>query len=52
VRWDELPGLESGAHWTVRTVHERLDEGNAPWAEYKRSSVLPTAAMKTLGFQP
>ncbi|WP_427914734.1 DNA ligase D [Ramlibacter sp. MMS24-I3-19] len=52
VRWDELPGLKSGAHWTVRTVHERLDEGNRPWADYERSSVLPTAAMTTLGFQP
>ena len=52
VRWDELQGLKSGAHWTVRTVHERLDEGNAPWADYRRSSVVPTAAMKKLGFQP
>jgi bifunctional non-homologous end joining protein LigD len=52
VRWEELQGLKGGAHWTVRTVHERLDEGNAPWDGYERSSVAPLAAMKKLGFQP
>ena len=52
VRWEELQGLKSGAHWTVRSVHERLDEGNSPWDGYQRSSVAPDAAMKKLGFQP
>ncbi|HSV34057.1 MAG TPA: DNA ligase D, partial [Ramlibacter sp.] len=33
VRWDELDALKSGAHWTVRSVHTRLDEGNQPWAD-------------------
>ncbi|MEO5672184.1 MAG: non-homologous end-joining DNA ligase, partial [Ramlibacter sp.] len=27
VRWDELAGLQGGAHWTVGTVHTRLNEG-------------------------
>jgi len=49
VRWDELEGLESGAHWTVRSVHARLDEGNEPWADYGARRVALGAAMKALG---
>jgi bifunctional non-homologous end joining protein LigD len=52
VRWDELPGLSGGAHWTVGTVHERLDEGNAPWEGYEASSAPLARAMKALGFRP
>jgi bifunctional non-homologous end joining protein LigD len=52
VRWDELPGLKSGAHWTVRTVHTRLDEGNAPWDDYEKSRATLGAAMNKLGFKP
>lgn len=51
VRWDELPALKGGAHWTVATVHQRLDQGNAPWADYEKSRVTLRAAMKKLGFQ-
>ncbi|NPC55883.1 DNA ligase D [Caenimonas soli] len=51
VRWDELEGLKSGAHWTVGTVHTRLDEGNAPWSEYEASRTGLAAAMKALGFK-
>jgi bifunctional non-homologous end joining protein LigD len=50
VRWEELKSLKSGAHWTVTSVHTRLDEGNEPWAEYEKSRVMLTAAMKKLGF--
>jgi len=52
VRWDELPALKSGAHWTVATVHTRLDQGNAPWDDYEASRVTLAAAMKKLGFAP
>jgi bifunctional non-homologous end joining protein LigD len=52
VRWDELPALKGGAHWTVTTVHTRLDQGNAPWADYEASRVTLQAAMKKLGFAP
>jgi bifunctional non-homologous end joining protein LigD len=52
VRWDELPQLKSGSQWTVKTVHTRLDEGNAPWADYDKSATTLTQAMKTLGFRP
>jgi bifunctional non-homologous end joining protein LigD len=52
VRWEELSSLTSGAHWTVRTVRERLGEGNAPWADYEKSATTLTKAMKVLGFKP
>jgi bifunctional non-homologous end joining protein LigD len=51
VRWDELSGLKSGAHWTVATVHQRLDQGNAPWADYAGSRAGLSQAMKKLGFK-
>ncbi|GAB3773060.1 DNA ligase D [Ramlibacter monticola] len=51
VRWDELPALKSGAHWTVGTAHNRLDQGNAPWADYEGSRTSLAAAMKKLGFE-
>jgi len=52
VRWEELPELTSGAHWTVSSVQERLAEGNAPWADYARSATTLAKAMKALGFKP
>jgi bifunctional non-homologous end joining protein LigD len=51
VGWDELMSLESGAHWTVTTVRERLATGNAPWAAYAASAKPLTAAIKVLGFK-
>jgi bifunctional non-homologous end joining protein LigD len=51
VRWDELEGLTSGAHWTVRTVHQRLDQGNSPWSNYDASRNALAAPMKALGFR-
>jgi bifunctional non-homologous end joining protein LigD len=51
VRWDELAGLEGGAHWSVATVGQRLEQGNTPWQDYEASRAPLAAAMKTLGFQ-
>jgi bifunctional non-homologous end joining protein LigD len=51
VGWDELDGLRSGSHWTVATVHERLDRGNDPWSDYENSRTGLAAAMKKLGFE-
>jgi len=51
VRWSELASLKGGAHWTVATVHERLDEGNEPWADYDSKRATLTAAMKAIGFR-
>ncbi len=50
VRWDELDGLRGGDHWSVGTVHTRLDQGNAPWDAYEAGRSGLAAAMKTLGF--
>jgi bifunctional non-homologous end joining protein LigD len=50
VRWDELASLKGGAHWTVATAHERLDEGNDPWSDYEASRASLQGAMKKLGF--
>jgi len=51
VRWDELASLKGGAHWTVATVHQRLDEGNEPWAGYEGKRATLSHAMKTLGMK-
>jgi bifunctional non-homologous end joining protein LigD len=51
VRWDELGRLKGGAHWTVGTVHTRLDQGNAPWSDYESSRTPLGAAMRKLGFE-
>ena len=51
VRWDELQSLKGGTHWTVATVHQRLDEGNAPWDAYEKSRTTLASAMKALGFE-
>jgi bifunctional non-homologous end joining protein LigD len=50
VRWDELDQLKGGDHWTVGTVHTRLDQGNTPWDEYESSRKGLAGAMKVLGF--
>lgn len=50
VRWDELGTLKGGNHWTIRSAHSRLDEGNAPWDGYARSARSLNAAMKKLGY--
>lgn len=51
VQWEELEGLKGGSHWSVATVHTRLDQGNAPWNDYEASRTGLSAAMKALGFQ-
>jgi bifunctional non-homologous end joining protein LigD len=51
VRWDELEGLKGGDHWSVGTVHTRLDEGNSPWKDYEASRAGLATAMKGLGFK-
>jgi bifunctional non-homologous end joining protein LigD len=50
IRWDELDGLGGGDQWTVKSVHDRLDEGNSPWQDYEASRVALGPAMKLLGF--
>ena len=52
IGWHELDKVKSGEHWTVRTAHARLDQGNEPWSAYARSAKSLTAAMQQLGFPP
>lgn len=52
VAWGELPMLRGGDHWTVKTVHERLDTGNEPWTGYARAARGLASAMSTLGYAP
>ncbi|RYG12966.1 MAG: ATP-dependent DNA ligase, partial [Burkholderiales bacterium] len=49
VRWEELPALTGGAHWTIRDLHDRLDDGNAPWEGYDKAAKSLGPAMKRLG---
>jgi bifunctional non-homologous end joining protein LigD len=51
VTWDELASLDSGAHWTVATVQQRLAHGNTPWQAYEASRATLPGAMKRLGFE-
>ena len=48
VAWEELASLKGGDHWTVRTAHARLDEGNRAWDAYNKSAARLTAAMRKL----
>lgn len=48
VAWEELSSLKGGDHWTVRTAHARLDEGNRAWDAYNKSVDRLTAAMRKL----
>lgn len=52
VAWGELGTPKGADHWTVRTAHVRLDEGNTPWQGYARSVRSLQAAMKAMGFVP
>ena len=52
VAWEELALLRGGDHWSVKTVHERLDIGNQPWVGYARAARGLSYAMSTLGYSP
>lgn len=50
--WDELAKVKAGDQWTIKNVHARLDQGNAPWRDYADSARSLDPAMKQLGFVP
>ncbi|KQQ36188.1 ATP-dependent DNA ligase [Duganella sp. Leaf126] len=52
VGWEELGDLHGGDHWTVATVHTRLDVGNTPWEGYAKAAIGLAAAMKMMDFKP
>jgi bifunctional non-homologous end joining protein LigD len=51
VEWAEVQHLTSGAQWTVRNIHTRLDKGNEPWKDYAKSAQGIGPAMRMLGFR-
>jgi bifunctional non-homologous end joining protein LigD len=51
VDWSELDSLTSGAHWTIRSVDERLSL-EEPWGGALKSRQTLTAAMRALDFVP
>jgi bifunctional non-homologous end joining protein LigD len=52
VAWEELDALKAGDQWNIHNAHTRLDQGNAPWADYAKSAKTLAAAMKKMGFKP
>ncbi|MGZ5234902.1 MAG: non-homologous end-joining DNA ligase, partial [Caldimonas sp.] len=46
--WDELGSISSGAHWTIRNVHERLEERGDPWRGYAKTKQTLVKATKLL----
>lgn len=51
VGWNELDRLTGGAHWTIRSVDQRLRLGNSPWEHYGTAATSLGRAMKALGFE-
>ena len=48
--WDELGTLTGGAHWTIRNLHERIEEHDDPWrACAKTRQTLVQATRMLLG---
>ena len=52
VRWEELPDLASGAHWTLANIGGRMAEGNRPWAQLAQQRAGLASAMRRLGHTP
>ncbi|HZV91871.1 MAG TPA: non-homologous end-joining DNA ligase, partial [Caldimonas sp.] len=51
--WNELGRLTGGAHWTIRTAHERIEEKTDAWRDYAKKARQGTVkAMKVLGVGP
>lgn len=50
--WEELSSLKSSTRWSASNIHERLDKGNDPWADYAKTDQSIVPAMKKLGFSP
>jgi bifunctional non-homologous end joining protein LigD len=50
--WEELGTITGGAHWTIRNVHERIEErGDDPWRGYVRARQSAVKAMKAIGVE-
>ena len=52
IAWEDLDGLDSGAHFTVANALQHLASRTAdPWAAYAQTRQSLAAAMKTLGLR-
>ena len=50
--WDDLPGLKSGAHFTVANARDHLSfQTQDPWASYWQTRQSLSGAMKLLGLR-
>jgi bifunctional non-homologous end joining protein LigD len=49
--WNEVEKLDSGAHWHIGNIRERLPAGNTPWADYGSSAASLAQAMKALDYK-
>jgi bifunctional non-homologous end joining protein LigD len=49
--WDELGSLAGGAHWTIRNVHERIEERGDAWRDYARTKQNAAKAMQLIGVE-
>lgn len=48
VAWAEVEKLSRSDQWHLRNIHERMDVGNSPWADYAGTSQTLTQAIKAL----
>ena len=48
IGWDELAMVESGAHWHLGNIEQRLRVGNKPWQDYASSARAMGPAEQTL----
>ena len=46
--WNELGTLTGGAHWTIRNLHDRIEEHDDPWRAYANTRQTLAKATKTL----
>jgi Predicted eukaryotic-type DNA primase len=49
--WDELGTITSGAHWTIRNAHERIEERRDAWRGYAQTKQNAAKAMKAIGLE-
>jgi bifunctional non-homologous end joining protein LigD len=50
VAWSELRKLKGGDQWSIKTIQQRMAEGNKPWKNFRKSAGPLTFAMKALQF--
>jgi len=49
--WDELGAITAGDHWTIRNVHERIEERGDAWRDYAKTKQTIAKAMKAIGVE-